>query len=467
MLSLSFSRQSVCMGDDAGNGEYTLSLPDDAALGDLMHVLLHGGCGNDWPIPYTGANSFWAVRSDAGRLGTIQTDSEGEWHITCSPYPESTPLKQLGLTRVFCGRDYDAASEQYSEQDLRHASEFRDAIHAQALAKLRETHPEIDAVVDRWPVEAYFQRNWDYPGRWYTIVAIPKESRSRKELIETIVRDTLAQLKENPGCGKKIDAAHYEYEKLFTVSVDQNSRSCMIVGRDAQGRSILESYEEYSLGSATGSVSAYYVLTDEEFRRYAKKALANCCITPEDYARFCAGQTPEKDGAPRGEAIRLPEAKPFTVFYEDYPRADADIYIVKDTEPCRGLASHRRALSAVCRALSVPEEDGAMLHFDAGSARGWPVSADAPFLPAPTDDAATLRKAVLDPPHGCRYTAADFDALCAKLFPKGRSRLEVFEWSTDWSDYFEDGHEWWGAMCYTVYDRSMDRYAVLLASSTD
>ena len=32
MLSLSFSRQSVCMGDDAGNGEYTLSLPDDAAL---------------------------------------------------------------------------------------------------------------------------------------------------------------------------------------------------------------------------------------------------------------------------------------------------------------------------------------------------------------------------------------------------------------------------------------------------
>ena len=366
MLSLTYSRKSVCMGDDAGCGDYTLELPDGATLGELMKVLLRGGCGNDWPIPYTGANSFWVIRSNIGRLGAIHTDCDGEWHIHCNPYPADTPLKQLGLTWTFADRDYEEAAEQYSDQDLRHAAEFRDSIHRDALEKLRETHPEINEVVDRWPVEAYFQENWDYPGRWYTIVAIPKECRSRKALIDTIVHDTLAQRS-----GSKLDAPP------------------------------------------------------------------------------------------------LPAAEPFSVLFEDYPEADADIYIVKDAEPCRGLASHRRALAAACKALNRRERGGGAWRFDLDAARGWPVSADAPFLPPSADGAATLRKAVLDPPHGSHYGDADFEALCATLFPRGRGRLEVFEWSTDWSDYFDDGHEWWGAMCCTVYDRSMDRYAVLLASETD
>ena len=73
----------------------------------------------------------------------------------------------------------------------------------------------------------------------------------------------------------------------------------------------------------------------------------------------------------------------------------------------------------------------------------------------------------MEPPQGFDATPEDFERVNAALFPKGRARLEVFEWSTDWSDWFDDGHEWWGAMCCTVYDRSMDRYAVLLASATD
>ena len=166
------------------------------------------------------------------------------------------------------------------------------------------------------------------------------------------------------------------------------------------------------------------------------------------------------------EQAALPEARSFSVFYTDYPDATADIYLVKDTLPCRGLASHRRALAAVCRALSAPDSDGWAWHFDLDSAQGRPVSAEAPFIRLP-GDAPNLRKAVLDPPHGSHYDEAAFGALCDALFPKGRSRLEVFEWSTDWSDYFDDGHEWWGSMCYTVYDRSLDRYAVLLASETD
>ncbi|MBP5293222.1 MAG: hypothetical protein J6023_03735 [Clostridia bacterium] len=53
------------------------------------------------------------------------------------------------------------------------------------------------------------------------------------------------------------------------------------------------------------------------------------------------------------------------------------------------------------------------------------------------------------------------------LFPKGTSGLEVYEWTTDWSDYFDDGHEWWGAVCYTVYDKLLERFVVIMASATD
>ena len=81
----------------------------------------------------------------------------------------------------------------YSEKDLADAGEFRDLIHAQALELVRLTRPEVTEVVDRYPVEAYFQQNWDYPGAWYTIVAIPESVRSREALIDTIVRDTLAK----------------------------------------------------------------------------------------------------------------------------------------------------------------------------------------------------------------------------------------------------------------------------------
>ena len=104
MISLTFHRQSVCMGDDAGNGVYTLEMPDGATLGDLLHVLLYGGYGNDWPIPYTGANSVWLIDSNIGVLAKIYTDADGEWHIESLVYPETTPLRTLGITRTFGDR---------------------------------------------------------------------------------------------------------------------------------------------------------------------------------------------------------------------------------------------------------------------------------------------------------------------------------------------------------------------------
>jgi len=70
-------------------------------------------------------------------------------------------------------------------------------------------------------------------------------------------------------------------------------------------------------------------------------------------------------------------------------------------------------------------------------------------------------------PHGSGYGPDDFQKVNSVLFPEGADVLEVYEWTTDWSNYFEDGHEWWGTACWSVYDKKMNRYAVILASTTD
>ena len=70
-------------------------------------------------------------------------------------------------------------------------------------------------------------------------------------------------------------------------------------------------------------------------------------------------------------------------------------------------------------------------------------------------------------PHTSGYGPEDFNRINSVLFPMGTDDLEVYEWSDDWSNYFDDGHEWWGTACWSVYDRRMNRYVVILASTTD
>ncbi len=107
MITVKFTRESVSMGDDAGAGSYTIEMPDTAVLVDLIEVIRRGGHGNDWPIPYTGANSFWVIRSDAGDLADVYTDGEGEWVVKYLAHDPATPLKSLGITRVRGDRGLD------------------------------------------------------------------------------------------------------------------------------------------------------------------------------------------------------------------------------------------------------------------------------------------------------------------------------------------------------------------------
>ncbi len=265
----------------------------------------------------------------------------------------------------------------YSEQDLQYAAEFREDIHKEALAIVRKTRPDAKEVLDRHPAEDYFQENWEYPGKWYTVVAIPYGYKSRKELVESIVRETLS------GKAPKIE------------------RTDTRIAQDAAG---------------------------------------------------------QKDPSGRLEENR--DDDPFYRLIAEYPGLAVDYRIVKG-EGYRGHESHRKALKTAYGSLR-GEWKG-----DPGRAAGKSVDAVEMFSSDYREGKLNYRKAFLYPPHPNNYSGKDFARVNAALFPNGTEGLEVYEWDTEWSDYFDDGREWWGTLCLTVYDRTLDRFVVILASATD
>ncbi len=248
---------------------------------------------------------------------------------------------------------------EYSEQDLQYAAQFRAEIHREALALARQQYPEIDTVVDRHGAEDYFQKHWDYPGKWYTIVAIPYGYRSRAALVKAL---------------------------------------------------------------AEQSVGAYLQ---------------------------------QRDNAP---------GDPFYSLIARYPDSVVDYCIAAFDEPYRGCESHWNALMK--GALHIIGDDSEV-SFHPGTIKAERISPEELFAPADRNGVLNYRTAFLYPPHGNHYTDKDFDKINAALFPNGTDCLEPFQWSTEWSDYFDDGHEWWGALCLTVYDRKADRFVIIMASATD
>ena len=343
----------------------------------------------------------------------------------------------------------------YSEQDLKYAAEFRDGVHREALAIVRRTRPDASEVVDRHPVEDYFQQHWDYPGKWFDVVAVPYGYASRRALVDAIVSDTLsgyAPAAAEPGRRRLTDRLEGKpdgFKELFTVDVDQEHRSCRTVGTDAAGRYILEHYEEYNIGGAVGSAGEYYVLSDAEFRRYARLALINGNIPQERYDAVAAGPARRED--------------PFYALLADYPGLAVEYRIVEPDAPYAGLRSHRDALKAAWRTL----RDGDGEPGDPDLAEGTQIAADELFSSHYREGKLNYRRAFLYPPHGSGCTWKDFVRVNAALFPEGTNGLEVYEWTTDWSEYFDDGREWWGTLCLTVYDKSLGRFVVITASATD
>lgn len=63
--------------------------------------------------------------------------------------------------------------------------------------------------------------------------------------------------------------------------------------------------------------------------------------------------------------------------------------------------------------------------------------------------------------------AAIFNDMNQFIFGPEPEKAEIFSWSTDWSSFFDCGHEWWGAYLWTIRAAGSNRYVVIGASATD
>lgn len=75
------------------------------------------------------------------------------------------------------------------------------------------------------------------------------------------------------------------------------------------------------------------------------------------------------------------------------------------------------------------------------------------------------------PPHALRGSFEEtlklFEAISHRVLGSRPEEAEVYSWSTDWSNYFDAGHEWWGSFLWTVQPTNSNRITVIGASSTD
>jgi hypothetical protein len=76
-----------------------------------------------------------------------------------------------------------------------------------------------------------------------------------------------------------------------------------------------------------------------------------------------------------------------------------------------------------------------------------------------------------DPPHGLSlpWTRLNelFMAINDRLWGGLHETLDAWSWPTDWCNYFDEGHEWWGAFYWTVYSEPTGLIVTVAASASD
>lgn len=162
------------------------------------------------------------------------------------------------------------------------------------------------------------------------------------------------------------------------------------------------------------------------------------------------------------------------VFYKEYEKYDEcvlDYCIVKIELDYNAEKSHKEAvLFAMSKwAKTLKDEYDIDITYDLEKMNSKRIAAKELFETSPENKGNnnSYMYLFLNPPHGCSYTVKDFTHINSILFPNGYDKLEAFEWSTNWSNYFDDGLEWWGARCISIYDNTMNRFVIIGASATD
>lgn len=93
---------------------------------------------------------------------------------------------------------------------------------------------------------------------------------------------------------------------------------------------------------------------------------------------------------------------------------------------------------------------------------------------------SALFRAYTDPPYGTRWSSAQAEYAFATWLDQlgliAEDNISVLDWVGDpdvqperstWSNYFNEGKDWWGIWCLTVWNPARRTLAVLAASTTD
>ena len=161
---------------------------------------------------------------------------------------------------------------------------------------------------------------------------------------------------------------------------------------------------------------------------------------------------------------------------------EVEYHLLKSDDPYNGLQSHKEALIAVfdkLHSLTYNIDKAQPTELNPNDFFYCPnivktdhygnVHYDAKWKPSDDNIGTTVPYwyALMEPVKEKKNKPEDFKKLNEVLFPNGTDKLNIYEWTTDWSDFFDDGHEWYGACCWSIYDKSMERYVVMLVSATD
>ena len=161
---------------------------------------------------------------------------------------------------------------------------------------------------------------------------------------------------------------------------------------------------------------------------------------------------------------------------------EVEYHLLNDDKPYEGMQSHKEALITVFDQLNsltynIDKAQPTMLDPNdffycpniVATDHSGNNHYDAEWKPNDSNFGTTVPYwyALMEPVHGRNNKPEDFKNVNEVLFPNGTDKLDIYKWTTDWSEFFDDGHEWYGACCWSIYDKSMDRYVVMLVSATD
>lgn len=167
-----------------------------------------------------------------------------------------------------------------------------------------------------------------------------------------------------------------------------------------------------------------------------------------------------------------------------YEQVAIDYVLLSDDEDYEGLETHRKAVFEAFNIINARKAawNGVPISEpEAEKMQAVPVSMEE-FLQLPDDAYYDSRPkgnrsfsiprpltywfAFLEPPYGVPYLKSDFVVFNDVLFPN-KEHCEAYRWNDDFSDYFDEGKEWWGTGLWTIYDGITGVMAVIGASLTD